>query len=353
MVGVTTTEPLVFDGHNDAVLRLWMLDQDRVVEAFKSTETGHIDLARARKGGFAGGFFALFVPPRGRRFDMSVFGKPPYDVPLPDGIPQDVALRVVVEQAGLLHRLNREGLLDLCISSDQIDAAIAGGRMAAVMHMEGAEAIDADLKALDALYAMGLRSIGPVWSRPTAFGHGVPFRYPSDGDIGPGLTEAGKALVSECLSRRIMVDTSHLNVKGFEDVGKVGAPLVATHSNAHAISPGARNLTDAQLRMIGETGGMVGLVYGTMFLRPDGKAGSEGAFDAALRHLDHMIDLAGEDHVGLGSDFDGAPMPPELSSAAELGNLRVALAEKGYGEALIAKICNGNWRSFLRRYWGD
>ncbi|NRA98394.1 MAG: membrane dipeptidase [Rhodobacteraceae bacterium] len=345
------TQPPVFDGHNDALLRLWSLGRGNEVAAFKATDKGHIDLTRAAKGGFAGGFFAMFVPPMGRGFDMSIFGKPPYDVPLPKEISQDIALRIVVEQAGVLHRLVDQGLAALCTSSADIDAAIEAGRMAVVLHVEGAEAIDADLKALDGLYAMGLRSIGPVWSRPTVFGHGVPFRYPSDGDIGPGLTEAGKALVAECLARRIVVDTSHLNVKGFNDVGEIGAPLVATHSNAHAISPGARNLTDTQLKMIGETGGMVGLNFGTMFLRRDGKAGKEGAFEAALDHLDHMIAVAGEDHVGLGSDYDGAPMPPELASVADLGNLRKGMADRGYGAELIAKICHENWRAFLRRYW--
>ena len=97
---------------------------------------------------------------------------------------------------------------------------IAAGGLAAVMHIEGAEGIDADFQALDVLYAAGLRSIGPVWSRPNIFGHGVPFRFPSSPDTGPGLTDLGKELVRCCNARRIIIDLSHMNEQGFWDVAR-------------------------------------------------------------------------------------------------------------------------------------
>ncbi|MEL6168648.1 MAG: dipeptidase [Pseudomonadota bacterium] len=343
--------PLVFDGHNDALLWLWKAGAKTAAAQFQSKETGHLDLRRAQAGGFAGGLFALFAPPEGM-FKMPDFS-PPYDEPLPEVVPEDRALRAITAQAGILLSLDRAGLLRLCRTVTEIEAAMADGKIAAVMHMEGAEAIGPDLTALDVLYAAGLRSLGPVWSRPTIFGHGVPFRFPSDPDIGPGLTEAGKALVARCGALGIVVDTSHLNLKGFWDVAEAGLPLVATHSNAHAISPGARNLTDDQLRAIGETKGMVGLNFGTMFLNEDGRAARDRGLDILLRHLDHMLDRAGEAHVGLGSDFDGAPVPKELASAAELGALRTAMADHGYGADLIERICHGNWLAFLRRTWGN
>jgi membrane dipeptidase len=129
---------------------------------------------------------------------------------------------------------------------------------------------------LDLLYAAGLRSLGIVWSRPNAFGHGVPFKFPSSPDTGPGLTEAGRELVRACNERRILIDLSHLNEKGFWDVaGLSTAPLVATHSNAHSVCPHARNLTDRQLDAIRESGGMVGLNFATAFLRPDGSMNAD------------------------------------------------------------------------------
>lgn len=342
--------PMIFDGHNDAILRLWSGGAETAAARFAQSDEGHIDMAKASKGGFAGGFFALFAPPEGK-FIMPKF-EPPYDVPLPPMLDQKNAFAAVAGQAGVLVALDRAGLISLCRSRSEIDAATAKGRIAAIMHLEGAEAIDGDLVALDTLYAAGLRSLGPVWSRPTIFGHGVPFRYPSDADTGPGLTDAGKALIARCAELRMIVDTSHLNMAGFNDIAAAGLPLVATHSNAHAISPGARNLTDTQLRAIGQTGGMVGLNFGTMFLRRDGRATPEGGLDAAIAHLSHMVEMAGEDHVGLGSDFDGAPMPDGLASAADLPNLVKAMRDHQFGEALIAKICNENWLNFVGRALG-
>ena len=346
---VTPTPP-IFDGHNDAVLRLWQGGAAGVADRFRADPAGQIDLQSTRKGGFVGGFFALFAPPGGD-FRMPGF-IPPYDIPLPPRMDQPEALRIVTAQLGILAELDRKGLLSICRDRAEIDAAIAAGRLAALVHMEGAEAIDGELHALEAFYAAGLRSLGPVWSRPTIFGHGVPFRYPSDGDTGPGLTALGKALVARCAELGIVVDTSHLNMAGFDDVAAAGLPLVATHSNAHAVSPGARNLTDPQLRAIGQTAGMVGLNFGTMFLREDGHAAPEGGLQAAVRHLGHMIETAGEDHVGIGSDFDGAPMPQSLQSAGDLDNLRNAMRSHQFGEALIAKICSGNWLAFLGRVLG-
>lgn len=344
------TSPAVFDGHNDAILRLW-LGGDDSVDAFRTGDGGHVNVPKAVAGGFAGGFFALFVK-NDAPFDMQMLANPPYDMPLPPPVDPKTARRVVLEQAAILAELDRRGDVALCTTAGGIEAAMHAGRMAALMHLEGAEAIGPDLEELDHLYDLGLRSIGPVWSRPTIFGLGVPFRHPADGDIGPGLTERGKALVAAAHDRRMIVDTSHLNVRGFFDIAELGLPLVATHSNAHAICPNARNLTDDQLRAIGQTGGMAGLNFATAFLREDGRMVPDGALDWMVRHLDHMIAVAGEDHVGLGSDFDGAVVPEEIGSAAGLDALRERMRDAGYGETLITKLCHGNWIEAIRRIVG-
>ena len=344
-------EPAVFDGHNDAISRLWRSGPNALNGFRAGCCEGHVDLKRAAAGAMAGGFFAIFVSGE-TRFDVGLLRHPPYNVPLPPLVPRDEAARVVNEQVALFHELDARGDLALCRTADEIEAAMAEGRLAALMHLEGCEAIGPDLEGLDALYGAGLRSLGPVWSRPTVFAHGVPFRFPSDGDIGPGLTEAGRRLVKEAAARGMIVDTSHLNSAGFFDIAEMGIPLVATHSNAHALSPHSRNLTDEQLRAIGETGGVVGLNFATAMLRSDGSMRASGAFEWMVRHLDHMIALAGEDHVALGSDFDGAVMPAEIGSAAGLGVLRQAMCEADYGEALITKICHGNWIDAIRRIIG-
>jgi membrane dipeptidase len=227
------------------------------------------------------------------------------------------------------------------------------GTLAAVLHIEGAEAIDPKFEALEVLYQAGLRSLGPVWSRPNIFGHGVPFRCPSSPDIGPGLTDPGKELIRVCNRLRIMIDLSHLNERGFWDVADLSdAPLVATHSNAHALSPHSRNLTDKQLAAIRETGGMVGINYAVSFLREDGQHNRDTPLETVIDHVEHVMKQVGEDGVGFGSDFDGAMIPKQLGNAAGLQALAEIMRTRGYGEALIEKLCWRNWLRVLERTWG-
>jgi membrane dipeptidase len=218
--------------------------------------------------------------------------------------------------------------------------------------MEGAEAIAPDLSNLEHWYARGLRSIGPVWSRANAFASGVPFRFPSTPDIGPGLTDAGRALVSACNRLGILVDLSHLNEAGFWDVAALSsAPLVATHSNAHALCPASRNLTDAQLDAIRDSGGLVGVNFAVTFLREDGIQVPDTPLSEIVRHVLYLAERMGIDHVALGSDFDGAVVPLELGGAAGLPKLVDALRAAGFDDAAVAKITHENWLRILRATW--
>lgn len=349
----------VFDGHNDILYRLLMAPAAREAIWLTGEGKGHLDLPRMTAGGFAGGLFAIYVPTPSKTDDASLealMDRPPYALDLPGQLPLGPSQVVAVEQAGHLLWMARasSGTFRLCRTAAEIEAARAEGVIAGVMHMEGAEAIDPGCDALHAFHAMGLRSLGPVWSRPTAFGHGVPFRFPGTPDIGPGLTEAGKRLVRECNALKILIDLSHLNEKGFDDVARLSdAPLVASHSNAHAVTPSSRNLTDRQLDMIRERGGLVGLNFATVFLRPDGRRDPNMGWEPVLRHLDHLIGRLGEDHVGFGSDFDGATVPQGITDVAGLPRLIAALRAHGYGDELIRKLAWGNWLSVLRLTWGQ
>ncbi|MCT8329436.1 dipeptidase [Albidovulum sediminis] len=346
----------VFDGHNDFLLRLLRNPAGRQTIWNPGEGKGHLDLPRMRAGGFAGGFFAIYIPSPEAHDSPdfeAIMDAPPYDLPLDDLIGAEAAQPVAMAMAGHLMWLERTGDLTICRSVADIRDAMSEGRIAAIMHMEGAEAIGEDLDALHVWHAAGLRSLGPVWSRPTVFGHGVPFRFPGDPDTGEGLTEAGKRLVRECNALRIMIDLSHLNEKGFDDVAAISdAPLVATHSNAHAVTPSTRNLTDRQLRVIRDSDGMVGLNYATVFLREDGRKSPFAGWDPILRHLDHLLGVLGEDRVGLGSDFDGATMPEAIGDVTGQPRLLAALAAHGYGEDLVRKIAHENWLALLQRTWG-
>lgn len=347
----------VFDGHNDLLLRL-LLDPARRDEIFLQGEgKGHLDLPRMQASGFAGGFFAVYLPspvPHDAPDYQAMMANPPYSLPLPDAIPFDQAAAPAMAAVGHLMWMERAsaGALKIVRDADALDACIARGTIAAILHMEGAEAIDEGLDALHLFHAAGLRSLGPVWSRPTAFGHGVPFAFPCSPDTGPGLTEAGKRLVRECNALKILLDLSHLNEAGFNDVATVSdAPLVATHSNAHAITPASRNLTDRQLAMIRETGGMVGLNFSTSFLREDGQRDEHTGWDPVLRHMDHLLARLGEDHLGFGSDYDGCTTPEVIGDVTGLPRLLAALARHGYDRPLLEKLAHRNWQALLRRTW--
>lgn len=348
----------VFDGHNDIVLKIAAAGPNREKLWLQGAGAGHLDLPRMKAAGFAGGFFAVYIPSSemaNLADSEALMDRPPYDLPLPALIDHTAAQPVAIEMLGHLLWMERvsNGQFRWCRTASDIRAAMAAGAVAGVLHFEGAEPIGPDLDALHLFHAMGLRSLGPVWSRPTIFGHGVPFRFPSTGDTGPGLTDLGKALVRECNALRIMIDLSHLNEAGFWEVANLSdAPLVATHSNAQAVTASSRNLTDRQLQAIGETGGMVGLNFATSFLREDGRKNAEMTLEPVKRHIEHMLKVAGEDHVGIGSDYDGATTPKDIGGVEGLPVLITAMREMGLGEALIAKVAHGNWLRLLERTWG-
>jgi membrane dipeptidase len=320
---------VIIDGHNDLVLRRW-----------RDEKPVHLDLAHAREAGFSGGFFALFVP------SGVAFGEPdpPYSEDLPEPIPILEAQAVAEELAATL-----EGL-DVTIARSIDD--FQPGRVTAIMHLEGAEPIEPDLSNLHRWYDRGLRSIGLAWSRGNAFAEGVPFRFPSSPDTGPGLTAAGRRLVRACNRLGILVDVSHLNEVGFWDVaGLSDAPLVATHSNAHALCPSSRNLTDDQLDAVSRSDGVVGVNFAIGFLREDGGGDPATPSSEIVRHVDYLVARMGIDHVAFGSDFEGAAVPAELGGAAGLPRLVAALGEAGYDEVSVAKITHGNWLRVLDRTW--
>ncbi|MEX2502573.1 MAG: membrane dipeptidase [Trueperaceae bacterium] len=207
-----------------------------------------------------------------------------------------------------------------------------------------------DLDVLEVLHALGVRVVGPVWSRPNRFAHGVPFAFPGSPDVGPGLTEAGREFVSACDALGIVMDVSHLNEAGFWEILRRGErPVVASHSAAHVLCPSPRNLTDAQLDALAERDGLVGLVCAVKFLREDGGDDPNMPLDTWVRHAEHLLGRLGEDRVGIGSDFDGTTVPTALGDVAGSTRLLAALREHVWNEALIRKLAYGNWLALLRR----
>src|SRR4051794_36981037 len=335
----------VFDGHNDALLRAG------ATELMAGRPDGHLDIPRARQGGLAGAIFAVFTP-------SPALGEPVvtddgWDDPYPPPLAHGEAPAHALAHAGRLFELERLGGVRITRTVADLDRALEDGVLAAVLHLEGAEAINPDLQALDVWHAAGLRSLGLTWSRPNAFGHGVRGRFPGDPDTGSGLTPAGKALVLRANDLGILLDASHLNAAGFDDLARTSeAPLVATHSNAHALCPVTRNLTDKQLDAIGASGGLVGITYVCPFLRADGADDRDTPLQLIVDHARHVADRIGVEHVALGSDFDGATIPAELKDAAGLPRLLDAL-RTAFTAPEVAAIAYGNWRRVLAATWGD
>jgi membrane dipeptidase len=337
----------VFDGHNDAITR------EDAARFATGRAGGHLDLPRARAGGLAGGIFAVFTATPGADEPVPPRECGAFEMELAQAIGADVAAPAATRAAGRLLALERAGDLRIVRAAGDLDAALADGVLAAVVHLEGAEAIDPGLEALELWHAAGLRSLGPVWSRPNAFGHGVPFAFPGTPDTGPGLTAAGRALARRCAELGIAVDVSHLNEAGFWDLARLDcAPLIASHSAVHALSPQPRNLTDAQLDAIGGSGGLVGIVFAVCFLRADGADDADTPLATLAAHARHVAERIGVEHVALGSDFDGATMPAELGDASGLQRVLVALRAAGFDEHEVRAIAWDNWRRVLERAWG-
>lgn len=350
----------IFDGHNDVLLALYEGKRGAEVTFFDQSDQGHIDLPRARAGGLAGGFFAVYLPadpsvPKPEEPDDSAqLGNPA--LPLPPPLDLGYAQRTAMAMTALLFRIEQQsqGQVKVVRTVDELAGCLGAGVLAAILHFEGAEPIDPELNALEVFYKAGLRSLGPVWSRPNAFAEGVPFRFPHSPDTGPGLTDAGRELVRACNRMGIMLDLSHLNEQGFWDVAKLSdAPLVATHSNVHALCRSPRNLTDRQLDAIRESDGMVGLNFYVGFLRDDGANNGNTPLEVMVRHVDYLVEKLGIERVGFGSDFDGARVPQDLGDAAGLPKLVSALRQSGYDDDALRKLASENWLRVLRKTWKD
>ncbi|HBW7905230.1 dipeptidase [Klebsiella pneumoniae] len=335
----------IFDGHNDLLLNLWLHHREDPVSAFfAGIENGHLDYPRMLQGGFAGGLFALFVPPQEYIARMT----PQYASQRWDPID------ILWQQLAILKQLiaHSAGRLRLCLSAADIERCREDKVLAMVAHIEGAGGFDGEGRDLQAFYAAGVRSIGPFWNMANRFGSGVNGSFPGSPDTGPGLTAAGIDLIKQVNALKMQMDVSHMNEKAFWDTAHHStSPLVATHSNAHALCPQPRNLTDQQLRAIRDSGGVVGVNFGNAFLRADGRRDSDTPLTTIVRHIDYLINIMGDDHVALGSDFDGITLPDELGDVAGLPRLINTLRASGYDQLVLDKLLWRNWLRVLKNVW--
>ncbi len=217
-----------------------------------------------------------------------------------------------------------------------------GNKLGVLLTLEGAEAVEADLVKLANLYRLGVRWVGLTHNPANAVADGV------GEERGAGLTNFGKRFVAELNRLHMGIDVSHLSEKGFWDVIELSSqPIFATHSNAKAIYPHRRNLTDEQIKAIIAKDGMVGITYVPYF--------TAGKIPVTIKelilHIEHILSLGGERHLGLGSDFDGISDTIQgLSNSSETQNL-VNELQKHYSEDVVERIMGENWYELMLRLW--
>jgi membrane dipeptidase len=265
----------------------------------------------------------------------------------------EMGLRKALDQIAYLHREMDEtpGRFRLCRSMAEALAARVDGEIALFLSLEGADPLQNDLNLLRIFYELGVRGLGLVWSRRNYAGDGSLF-HSSRANRKGGLTDFGMNLIETAENLGMVVDVSHLNDEGFEDVMAVTRkPVIASHSNCRALVPVPRNLTDEQIAALAKKGGVIGMNALDVFTHQDRRG---AVVDHLVDHVDHIVKIAGIDHVGIGFDLCdslknhlGVPNPlvhrDVIQGHGELGSFTGALIRRGYSDEDILKILGGNF----------
>ena len=226
-----------------------------------------------------------------------------------------------------------------CRNSADMQAAWAAGKTAAFLTIENGSAIAGDIARVELLAKQDVRCITLVWNGENEIGSGNTTDH--------GLSDFGKAVVPEMEKQGILIDVSHLNDHGFEDLMAVAKkPFVATHSNARTICGHKRNLTDDMIREMVKRDCLIGLNYFVKFLENDGNVPS---LDQMMRHIEHFFNLGAEKNLALGSDFDGAVLPECLNSPAKAAGLYGYLLDRGLSKEQAEGIMFKNAQTFFEK----
>ena len=357
---------IVVDTHADTPQRF--LDENFDIGSTDPKDNGHISLDKARSGNLGAEFFSIWVDPE---TNQGHFAKHTLDL-----------IDSVYEQAA--HHPDR---MTMAFSVEDIERAHKQKKLAALMGIEGGHSIENDIHLLRDYYRLGVRYMTLSWSNTNEWAD-------SSGDIDDpkiqhhnGLTDFGKQVVLEMNRLGMMVDISHVADKTFWDtIATTKAPVIASHSSARALTDAPRNMTDDMLRAVTKNGGVVDVNFYSGFVDEDYRKASQAIAKQAaeavkayldkqkadgktvtyievdrierewaakiprpplkslIDHIDHIAKVAGIDHVGLGSDFDGVAgaTPQGIDSAADLPKITQALLDRGYSAGDIHKILGGN-----------
>jgi membrane dipeptidase len=352
------------DSHIDTVQRIFF---DRA-DITRRSPIGHVDIPRLKEGGINAPFFALWVPTYYQGAE---------------------AIRRTLDLRDAMQRLfdAHPEMIALALTAADVERITRSGRIAAVLTVEGGHQIDNDLAVLRMYHRLGIRSMTLTHFRNTEWADAS-----TDKPAHNGLTAFGKEVVREMNRIGMIVDVSHVSDKTFFDALEVSTkPVIASHSSCRALSDVPRNMTDEMLTALAKNGGVVGINFGEGFVNPQdaeklkatfmaaqedrpaltGKALDEYAeqehlkssksppmqvaatIDDVVEQIDHAVKVAGVDHVGIGSDFDGIDGPPKgLEDVSKVSALKAALKKKGYSDEDIKKIFGLNTLRVLREVTG-
>lgn len=338
---------MIIDMHCDTISEIHHR-RGKKEEACRLEENAlHIDARRLKDSGYLLQCFALFVSLEGCGAIQGQGERQPVRKP-------DLAWAEVRE----LYRVYRQelencsNLLQSVGSTKDLEQCRRTGKVGALLTVEEGGVCGGSLERLEELYDMGVRMLTLTWNFPNELGHpninALEIRrgYQSLFQPDPvhGLTDRGRAFVGRMEELGMLVDVSHLSDKGFWDVAETcGRPFVASHSNARAVCPCVRNLTDKMIRVLADRGGVMGLNFCADFLRtvPEGEK-NPGRLEDVAAHARHIFRVGGEDCLGLGSDFDGIDTNEALPGAQSMGKLWEALKQSGFTERQLDKVFYAN-----------
>ncbi len=323
-----------FDAHCDTIYRCLMngdevmLDfgadmeeQKRYFAACRSIRQngGHIDLLRGSKFARFGQFFALY-------FDAA--DKPD------DGMWAQCRR---LHQHFLSEMESNQDQMIHCRNGQEIDEAVAEGKMVAVLSIEGADLLECEVNKLDTVYQWGVRFLNPVWNRANLLSG------TNCEDTDRGLSAQGRGFIRQMERYNIYADVSHLSDKGFWDLYDMAQrPVVASHSNSRTLCAHPRNLTDDQFRAIRDSGGIVGINFYRNFI------GNSANIDDIVRHIEHFLAMDGEKTVCMGGDLDGCEVLPQgMRGMEDVPKIWQALEKRGYPETLLNDLFWNNLRRLL------
>jgi membrane dipeptidase len=358
-----TAEAIGIDSHIDTVQRMLVMGED----LGKRLDVGHVDLPRLREGGMHAPFFALWVP---------VY------FPGAEAVRRTMDLRDAMQTLFDAHA----DQIELATTAADIRRIVKAHRIAAFLSIEGGHAIDDDLRVLRMYYHLGIRAMTLTHSGNNNWADSS-----TDKPVHNGLTEFGKDVVREMNRLGMLVDLSHVADKTFYDALEVtNKPVIVSHSSMRALSDVPRNVTDEMLWALAKNGGVIGITFGEGFVNPKdadllradidvetkapllaGRTLDDYAaedvrklFGTRLKvastvedvadHVDHAVKIAGIDHVGIGSDYDGVSGPPNgLDDISKMPALTAVLLERGYSENDMKKILGENYLRVIREVTGE